>query len=154
MEPDISQPRTRQRAHLNCEAGPCADTTSWQNVKLEIKISDSLNAGSPENGKVVSMLILDGRSGQVRSTSDSGVINVDARPTIRPDGRIYLQLGMEYRPELTTQMAQQGGGRNIAMYNETLNLVVSDGKPIIASQSADPRSDRKVVIEITATVVK
>jgi hypothetical protein len=90
----------------------------------------------------------------VRSTSDSGLINVDARPTIRPDGRIYLQLGFEYRPELTAQQAQQTGTSRIAMYNETLNLVVSDGKPILASQSADPRSDRKVVIEITATVVK
>ena len=135
-------------------APAAAQATSWQNVKLEIKISDSLNAGSPENVKMVSMLILDGRSGQVRSTSDSGLINVDARPTIRPDGRIYLQLGFEYRPELTAQQAQQTGTSRIAMYNETLNLVVADGKPIVASQSADPRSDRKVVIEITATVIK
>jgi hypothetical protein len=79
---------------------------------------------------------------------------VDARPTIRPDGRIYLQLGLEYRPELTTQQAQQTGNSRVAMYNETLNLIVTDGKPILASQSADPRTDRKVVVEITASVIK
>jgi hypothetical protein len=143
-----------QQAERGQLAPAAAQPTSWQNVRLEIKISDTLNSGSPETAKVVSMLILDGRSGQVRSTSDSGVINVDARPTIRPDGRIYLQLGFEYRPELTTQQAQQTGTSRIAMYNETLNLVVVDGKSILASQSADPRSDRKVVIEITATVIK
>jgi len=135
-------------------AAPASQATSWQNVKLEIKISDSLNPGSAENVKVVSMLILDGRSGQVRSGSDSWLINVDARPTIRPDGRIYLQLGIEYRPELTAQQSQSGASRNPTMYNESLNLVVADGKPLVASQSADPRSDRKVVVEITASVIK
>jgi len=135
-------------------AAAAAQATSWQNVRLEIKISDWLTPGPAESSKVVSMLILDGRNGQVRSTSDSGVINVDARPTIRPDGRIYLQLGLEYRPELTTQQAQQTGNSRVAMYNETLNLIVTDGKPILASQSADPRTERKVVVEITASVIK
>jgi hypothetical protein len=135
-------------------APAASQTTSWQNVRLEIKISDWLTPGPAESSKVVSMLILDGRNGQVRSTSDSGVINVDAHPTIRPDGRIYLQLGLEYRPELTSQQAQQTGNSRVAMYNETLNLIVTDGKPILASQSADPRTDRKVVVEITASVIK
>jgi hypothetical protein len=39
-------------------------------------------------------------------------------------------------------------------FSESLNLMVTDGKPVIASQSADPRSDRKVTVEVTATVVK
>ena len=44
--------------------------------------------------------------------------------------------------------------RLVAGFSESLNLLVADGKPIVASQSADPRSDRKVTIEVTATVLK
>jgi len=155
--------------------GPTAPS-SWQNIQLEVKISDSLNTDATHS-KTVSLLCLDGNSGQVRSQSGEGFINIDTRPVIRPDGRIYLQLTVEYRPELTGQsnapaQATQVTTRNVQGLNdqmnalvtatvtrlngfsESLNLLVTDGKPVIASQSADPRSDRKVTVEVTATVVK
>jgi hypothetical protein len=100
------------------------------------------------------MLIMDGRSGQIRSTSDGGLINIDASPSVRPDGRIYLRLTVEYRPELSAAQAQQAGTSRIAQFNESLALIVANGKPILASQSADPRSDRKVSLEVTATVAR
>jgi hypothetical protein len=126
---------------------------SWQNVKLDVTISDSLVPGT-ENRKMVSMLILDGLSGQVRSSAGEGLINIDARPTVRPDGRIWVQLTIEYRPELSGQQLQQAGLSRTALFSESLALLVADNKPVMASQSADPRSDRKVAIEIMAAVVK
>jgi hypothetical protein len=127
--------------------------TSWQNVKLDVTISDSLNVDT-QTTKTVSMLILDGRSGQIRSTSSGGLINIDASPSVRPDGRIYLRLTVEYRPELSAAQAQQAGTSRIAQFNESLALIVANGKPILASQSADPRGDRKVSLEVTATVAR
>jgi hypothetical protein len=126
--------------------------SSWQNVKLDVAITDSIAADS-QSRKSVSMLVLDGRSGQVRSNSGVGVINVDAIPSVRPDGRIYLQLTLEYQPELSAQQTAQNG-RAVTMFNESLSLVIADGKPTVASQSSDPRSDRKVTVEVTATVVR
>lgn len=128
---------------------------SWQNIKLDVVISDSL-VSDPQGRKSVSMLILDGLSGQVRSSgTNEGLINIDARPTIRPDGRVWVQLTIEYRPELSAQQAQQtGSARLMTMFSESLALLVADGKPVMASQSADPRGDRKVSIEVTATVIK
>jgi len=126
-------------------------------VKLDIKISDSLTADA-QSTKTVTLLCLDGRNGAVRSQSAGGIINIDARPQVRPDGRIYLQLTFDYRPELTAQQAQQlvqsAGSSGVASFTQSLNLIVADGKPIIASQSADPRSERKVSVEVTATVIK
>ena len=132
--------------------------TSWQNVKLDVKISDSLNSDT-QHSKTMTVLCLDGNSSQVRSQSGDGLINIDARPAIRPDGRIYLQLILEYRPDFGGSAAGSSGGssgaaRGTAGFSESLNLLVADGKPIVASQSADPRSDRKVTVEVTATVVK
>ena len=131
-----------------------AAPTSWQNVKLDVKISDSLNTDT-QHSKTMTVMCLDGNSSQVRSQSGDGLINIDARPAIRPDGRIYLQLILEYRPDFTgPNTTQAGAPRLVAGFSESLNLLVVDGKPIVASQSADPRSDRKVTIEVTATVLK
>ena len=132
--------------------------TSWQNVKLEVKISDSINPDS-QHSKTITVMCLDGNSSQVRSQSGEGLINIDARPMIRPDGRIYVQLILEYRPDLPSPAAAPGNAPSNAMnragsFSESLNLLVGDAKPMVASQSADPRSDRKVTIELTATVVK
>jgi len=80
------------------------------------------------------------------------LINIDAKPTVRPDGRIWVQLTIEYRPELTVQQTQQSGSSRVAGFSESLSVVVIDGKPMVASQSADPKSDRKVMIELTATI--
>jgi hypothetical protein len=131
--------------------------SSWQNVKIDVSILDTVTA-DVQTRKTISMLILDGRSGQIRSSGGTNsLINVDAAPTIRQDGRIYLHLTMEYQPELTPQqnqaLSKDGIGR-LPIFMESLALILVDGKMMVASQSADPRSDRKVSVEITATVQK
>jgi hypothetical protein len=35
-----------------------------------------------------------------------------------------------------------------------MEIYLTDGKPLLISQSADPKGDRKVTVEVTATVVK
>jgi hypothetical protein len=37
---------------------------------------------------------------------------------------------------------------------EQLSVFLTDGKPLLVSQSADPRGDRKVTVQVTATVMK
>jgi hypothetical protein len=127
--------------------------SSGQNVRLDFVITDSLIADSQAK-KSVSMLLLDGNRGQVRSTGGNGVLNVDARPLVRKDGRIAVDLTLLYQPELDAKELQAAGTARIAIFNESLVLAVTDGTPVVASQSADPRSDRKVSLEVTATVVK
>ena len=125
---------------------------SWQNIKLEVNIADSLTADSSTR-KSVSMLIADGRNGQVRSQGGvDGVINIDARPTVHRDGRIFLQMTMEYKPELQNQ--QTAGNPRLTTFSESLALMLQDGVAIVASESSDPRSDRKVTVTIRAAVQK
>ena len=127
-----------------------------QNIQLAVTISDSFSS-DVQSKKAVTMLIVDGRSGQIRSVGGEGLINIDARPAIQKDGRILLQLSVEYRPDLSTEQfdaLRKSGVVKITMFTESLSLLVTDGKAVIASQSSDPRSDRKVALEVTATVVK
>ena len=127
--------------------------STWQNVRIDITIMDSLSADQQQR-KSISLLVLDNRSGQVRSMGTQGMINVDATPTVRPDGKIYLRITIEYTPDISPQVAQATGNSTRASFHESLSLILNDGKPLLVSQAADPRTDRKVTIEVTATVQK
>jgi hypothetical protein len=121
---------------------PGPQQNNWQNIKLDLVITDVASA-SPQLRKVLSLYIADGRQGQVRSQSD-GLINVDARPQVRPDGKtILLQLTVEYRPDARG-----------SLFSESLTAMVIDGKPLMLSQTVDPSGDRKVSVEVTATIQK
>jgi hypothetical protein len=122
---------------------------STRNVKLDITITDSMAAGGPSK-KTVTMLLMSGRNGQIRSTGSAsrGVINVDAFPDEMPDGRIALNITLEYLPETPTPDAAAPPG----ILNQSLTVLLVDGAPTLITQSADPRTDRRVTVEVTATM--
>ena len=116
---------------------------TWQNIKIELTITDAASA-TAQVRKVLVLQIADGRSGQVRSQSEQGLINVDARPQVRPDGKtILLQLTVEYRP-----------GVSSSLFSESSSAMLVDGKPLVLSQTVDPSGERKVSVEVVATIQK
>jgi hypothetical protein len=136
-----------------------------ENVKIEVTIGDTF--GSTPARKTVTMLVADLRTGRIRSALSVGVldreghtifgnigINVDATPEVRPDGGILLQLSVQYTPERADVIPSAGSGLKPADINESITAVLADGKPTLLSQSADPQGDRKVTLEVTATIVK
>ena len=67
------------------------------NVQIELSISDYV-ASAPPQKKTVSMLVAEGYMGRVRSNrGNAAILNVDATPRMQKDGRISLQLTVEYR---------------------------------------------------------
>jgi hypothetical protein len=113
-----------------------------QNIRIDVTITDAADQTSK---KVVSMLVADGDNGRIRSGNNQGVLNVDGRPQLVPDGRVYLSITIEYMPDRAA---------NTTTLNESISVVITPGKPTLVSQSADPGSDRRVSVEVTATVVK
>ena len=113
-----------------------------QNVKLDVTITDSAEKSQK---KVVSMLMADGESGRIRSSNNVGVLNVDGNTRVASDGRIHVFITIEYMPDRSATTTN---------LNQSISLMVAAGKPTQISQSADPGTDRKVSVEITATVVK
>jgi hypothetical protein len=114
---------------------------STQNVELSLTITDSTDATAK---KTVTMLLADFRNGRIRSQGN-GVLNVDAQAIIRKDGRIQLGLTVQY----SAATPNHGGP-----LDESLNVLLTSGKPTVISQSADPTTDRKVTVEVTATIAK
>jgi hypothetical protein len=172
--PRVQQPRpatpapTPAAAQATPPAPPRPEVVPTQNVRVELTISDSM--GGPTPGapakKTVTILIADGMNGRVRSTNtvrpnptepwQSITINVDANARVRAEGRVQLTLTFEYTPDINTASATPSGGLNSrpASISESISVLVPDGKTTLISQSADPASDRKVTVEVTATIVK
>jgi hypothetical protein len=81
-------------------------------------------------------------------------INVDARPAIvlKEPNKINVGFGLEYSPKSRSEPEEMEPG--MASINERLTLILESGKPLLISQAADPASDRKITVELTATILK
>jgi hypothetical protein len=128
------------------------------NIKIELTITDQAGPGEAAK-RTVSMIVADRKVGNIRSQGQVLVnnrfmvmLNVDATPVILKDGAIRLDLGIEYAPKPSNENATSGEGR--ASLNQRMSLIVTPGKPTIISQASDPTSDRKISVELTATVMK
>ena len=130
------------------------------NIRIELTITDQAVHGEPAAKRTVSMIVADRKLGSVRSQgpvltagrSAIATLNIDATPTIVKDGQLRLDIGLEYVPKPVTENAASGEGRG--SLNERLSLLVESGKPLVISQASDPTSDRKITVELTATILK
>jgi hypothetical protein len=162
--PDEEQPRQ--------EAG----RPGPQDVRLDVTINDQSGSGKPV-AKTVTMVVADRESGSIRSqtrmpfrlpvrpadpsgppppeawNTENLPLNVDAWPTILPDGRVRVKLVLSYR---TASSMPGAASAPMAMATVEKNLiaVLSDGKPLVVSESADAATDRKVTVEVKATIQK
>jgi hypothetical protein len=135
------------------------------NIKLDLTITDQLGPGEPAK-KTVSMIVADRYQGAIRSAGNSvrAVLNVDATPQILPSGSVRVMLGIEYNPrQATVQQQVKGPGGELIPFppepggsslNQRVAIILEPGKPLVLSQAADPISDRKITVEIRATILK
>jgi len=128
------------------------------NIRLDLTITDQRTNNSPAT-KTVTLLLSDRNSGRIRTSGDVKVgntfrrinLNVDAMPEVLRDGRIRVGCTVEY----VAQLGQGNQDENQpSTVFETFNVILPDGRQTIVTQSADPASDRKVQVELKATVVK
>jgi hypothetical protein len=129
------------------------------NVQIDVVITDQTGAG-PAGKKTVTLLAADQTMGRVRASADATKanlgrvgtnLNVDAMPTILEGDRILLQLTLEYRPLLESQVAESQTPTSL---NESLNIILTNGKPLTISHAADPITDRRMTVEVKATILK
>jgi hypothetical protein len=140
------------------------------NVRIEVTFTEQ-RSDAPAQAKTVTVTTGDGHWGRVRSQAQSsGVggtpLNVDARPEVQSDGRLVLSLTLEYGDKRISQvdMPKPPDGvtvvgvpqRNITdvVMNQSVTVVLDSGKPLVITQAADPVSDRKVTVEVKATVLR
>jgi hypothetical protein len=132
------------------------------NVRIELTITET-GAGAPPVKKTVVAVVGDGYFGSVRGqavaqTTTQGnpfdrlvaPLNLDARPEILPSGKIRLTCTIQYQ---SSQRMTQERQINTDI-KQTLVLNLESGKPLVISEAADPVTDRNVIVEVKATILK
>ena len=132
------------------------------NVRVELTISDQRGDGPPER-KQVSMIVSETSWGKIRTHATTRppsptagpnmdvALNVDARPFITTGGQIQLELVVNYNPLDETNKA---GLVRPTELNQSMTVVLQSGKPLVVAQAADPLVDRKMIVEVVATILK
>jgi hypothetical protein len=142
--------------------GPASVGGEPVNVKIDVTITDQRGAAAPVK-RTVSLIAADRNSGRVRSTANllgfppPITLGVDATPTVLKDGKIRLALTLSYDWRASgadlTPNSPAGTVTNTTL-QDGVSLVLTNGKSVIAAQSADPAGDRQVTVEVMATILR
>ena len=135
------------------------------NVKVEFTITDQLGAKAPTK-KTMTLTVADKENGRIRTNTEyaqtrgtsfqisQAPLSVDVFPTI-DGGKIRLDFSLEYNlyaeKESNLPADAPGAKTNVS---ERLSAILESGVPLIIAQSSDALTDRKLTIEVKATIVK
>jgi hypothetical protein len=131
------------------------------NVKVEFTITDQVGAKPPVK-KTMTMVVADRESSRIRTNADYYVktgnemnrrqapLSVDVNPTVEGT-KIRLDFSIEYTVDGESPEGAPPSKTNVS---ERLAAVLESGVPMTVAQSSDAVSDRKVTIEIKATILK
>ena len=133
------------------------------NIRVDIVVIEEGGTAAPVR-KTASVITSDRRAAAVRSIGEAErgepkpsdarfpnprtvtFMKADVEPYIERNGLIRTQVIMEYLSPTSQQE-----GRGITMRFEPL---LESGKPLRVSESTDPTSNRKVIVEVIATILK
>jgi hypothetical protein len=155
-KPSQAPPAATKNAEAQKPSPPRPEPT--MNIRLDLTITDQRGDAQPVS-KTVTMTMVDTGYGRIRTNGDVRTplgfrpvtLNVDALPRVHKDGKIRVELTIEYRPTAAEAESEKSTTPTI---NETITVLLEDSKPLVISQSADPATDRKVKVEAKATILK
>jgi hypothetical protein len=121
------------------------------NVRYEITVREE--GGTDPKTKTVVMSATLYEISLVRALSGPRAtpFAVDVNPTGLRDTKVRTKLSIEYTPVTTDPKEVAAPGLNV---RQTVHVWLDSGKPMIVSQSSDPATDRRVIVEVTATILK
>ena len=129
------------------------------NLRLEFTVTDQIGAAPPVK-KTITMNVADGESGRIRTNAEVFrkntpptvvPLSVDASPEIE-GARIRLRASLEYQLLKDAPEPELPAGKT--SITQSVTAILNDGVSTVLSQSADPLTDRKVTLEVKATIIK
>jgi hypothetical protein len=147
-------------------------TSKGINIRIDATVTES--RGEQVLGrKVISVTLVDGENGAVRSSamvpinqSNDGPkawpgdfqrvpLNMDAMVRLRDDNRVHARVTLDYNRG-SVDIGESGAGRAARenFIRQSVSVILDNGRPLIVAQSADPEGDRRVTLELKATVLK
>jgi hypothetical protein len=117
------------------------------NIRFEVVVFDK--GGDQPARKVVTLLAAVGETSMVRAERNgrANPLGVDVTPSSLQGGKIMTRFGISYVPPSTANESRLEINQNATLWMET-------GKPTVISEATDPISDRRIIVEVTATILK
>jgi hypothetical protein len=125
------------------------------NIRLDVSVTDQSAIGGAQP-KTLMVILADKAMGQTRAAYEDRSISVDARPTI-VDGLIRVSVTVKSQEPPSFPMMTGGqpkGPDPILNWTNSFTLLLQNGKPMIAMETSDAATKRKMSIEVKATIQK
>src|SRR3954468_24776798 len=153
-------------------------TTQSKGINIRIDATVIESHGEQVTGrKVLTITLVDGERGSVRSAQQvpfqpkgsagysyrAAPLNMDALAVLRDDGRIKVALALEYRGAPSDPETSPGPAPNTVVttagtmdegIRQNVTVVLESGTPLGVAQSANAIGDRRVALEVKATILK
>jgi hypothetical protein len=123
------------------------------NIRVDVVVTEE-GGDAPVSRKDVSLTVGESRQGSVRSGGGVGSgegkfdlparLWVDAQPRLESNGKIRTMITMSYLSP--PHFAREG--------EQKLEVLLDNGKPLVVSQTSSATSERRMKVELTATILK
>lgn len=120
------------------------------NIRLDVSVMDQAGAGIPQPKSLMVMLV-DRAFGRTRAAFEDRSILVDARPVV-VEGRI--RVNMTIISESPRSIGPSLPKDPTIEWRNGFSLLLESGKPMLALETTDAVTKRKMSIEVKATIVK
>jgi hypothetical protein len=121
------------------------------NIRLDVSVTDQGGTGVAQP-KTLMVMLVDRAMGRTRAAFQDRSIAVDARPTI-VDGRIRVNLTVQSEHARNFVPPSESYDHTIGWRN-SFSLLLENGKPMLALETSDAVTKRKMSIEVKATIQK
>ena len=121
------------------------------NIRLDVTVTDQTAGGVPQP-KALMVMLVDRAMGRTRAAFQDRSIAVDARP-VMVDGRIRVSVTVQSDRAVSFVPPKETDDHTIAWRN-SFSLLLENGKPMLALETSDTVTKRKMSIEVKATIQK
>jgi hypothetical protein len=119
------------------------------NIRLDVSVTDEGGTGAAQP-KTLMVMLVDRAMGRTRAAFEDRSIAVDARPTL-VDGRIRVYITvLSENPPLFSGPPKD----HTINWRNSFSLLLDNGKPMLAMETSDAVTKRKMSIEVKATIQK
>jgi hypothetical protein len=119
------------------------------NIRLDVTVTDQTAQGAPQP-KSLMVILADRAMGRTRAAFEDRSIAIDARPTIA-DGRIRVYVTLQSEPSRWLPPMERGTTLD---WRNSFSLLLENGRPMLALETMDAVTKRKMSIEVKATIQK
>ncbi len=124
------------------------------NIRLDVSVIDQKDnaVGQP---KTLMVILADKALGQARAAYEDRSVSVDARPTI-VDGliRVNVTINSQEPPKGMPTAPDFNKSDPLLNWSNSFALLLQSGKPMVALETSDAVTKRKMSIEVKATILK